>query len=131
MHYLARNFAARLSQELQASDDHILFGETLKYNKIFLGKLDSDEYVTVEELVEGSFVKNINNNGHICGDTNNPVCNKAECLAHYSFERSNKEVMVVEIQGCDYLLFDPEELQRNSNQMKNFFSLLIICHSAL
>ena len=74
MHYLARNFAARLSQELQASDDHILFGETLKYNKIFLGRLDSDEYVTVEELVEGSFVKHINNNGHICGDTNNPVC---------------------------------------------------------
>lgn len=43
---------------------------SLKYNKIFLGKLESDEYVTVEELVEGSFVKHINNNGHICGDTN-------------------------------------------------------------
>lgn len=108
MHYLARNFAARLRQELQSSDNLMLFGETLRYNKIFLGKLDSDEYVTVEEFVEGSFVKHINNNGHICGDTSNPLCNKAECLAHYSFERSNKEVMIVDIQGCDYLLFDPE-----------------------
>ena len=121
MHYLARNFAARLSQELQASDDHILFGETPKYNKISLGKLDSDEYVTVEELVEGSFVKHINNNGHICGDTNNPVCNKAECLAHYSFERSNKEVMVVDIQGCDYLLFDPEVASKELKSNEEFF----------
>ena len=121
MHYLARNFAARLSQELQTSDNRILFGETLKYNKIFLGKLESDEYVTVEELVEGSFVKHINNNGHICGDTNNPVCNKAECLAHYSFERSNKEVMVVDIQGCDHLLFDPEVASKELKSNEEFF----------
>ena len=121
MHYLARNFAARLSQELQASDNGILFGETLKYNKIFLGKLESDEYVTVEELVEGSFAKHINNNGHICGDTNNPVCNKAECLAHYSFERSNKEVMVVDIQGCDHFLFDPEIASKELRSNEEFF----------
>ena len=121
MHYLARNFAARLSQELQASDNRILFGETLKYNKIFLGKIESDEYVKVEELVEGSFVKHINNNGHICGDTNNPVCNKAECLAHYSFERSNKEVMVADVQGCDHFLFDPEVASKELKSSEEFF----------
>ena len=128
---------------------------SLKYNKIFLGKLESDEYATVEELVEGSFVKHINNNGdicgglwvqipsgarifsefskhliyqfvvssliHICGDTNNPVCNKAECLAHYSFERSNKEVMVVDIQGCDHFLFDPEVASKELKSSEEFF----------
>ena len=108
MHYRARNFEARLRKELESSDNLVLFGETLRYNKIFLGKLPSDEYVTVEELIQGSFVKHVNNNGHICGDTSNPVCNKAECLAHYSYERSNNELMVVDIQGCDYFLFDPE-----------------------
>lgn len=69
--------------------------------------------------------------GHICGDTNNPVCNKAECLAHYSFERSNKEVMVVDIQGCDYLLFDPEVASKELKSDEEFFSVLVICQSAL
>lgn len=96
-----------------------------------MGKLDSDESVTVKELVEGSFVKHINNNGHICVDTNNPVCNKAECLAHYSFERSNKEVMVVDIQGCDYLLFDPEVASKELKSNEEFFSVLVICQTAL
>ena len=45
MHYLARNFAARLRQELQSGDNLALFGETLRYNKFFLGKLDANEYV--------------------------------------------------------------------------------------
>lgn len=75
MHYLARNFAARLRQELQSGDNLVLFGETLRYNKLFLGKLDSDEYdeYTVEEFLEGSFVKHVNNDGCICGDISNPV----------------------------------------------------------
>ena len=120
MHYQARKFTAPLSQELQASNNHILFGETLKYNKIFLCKLEFDEYVTVEELVEGSFDKHITNNGHIYGFTNN----KFECLAHYSFEWSNKEVMVVDIQGCDHFLFDPPVwwltvlIRKNSQNVK-------------
>lgn len=75
MHYLARNFAAQLRQELQSGDNLVLFGETLRYNKLFLGKLDSDEYdeYTVEEFLEGSFVKHVNNDGCICGDISNPV----------------------------------------------------------
>lgn len=33
MHYLARNFAAKLKEELIASDNEILFGETMSYKK--------------------------------------------------------------------------------------------------
>ena len=84
-----------------------------------MGKLESDEYVTVEELVEGSFVNN--NNGHIRGDTNNPVCNEAECLAHYSFELSNKEVMVVDVHGCDHFLFHPEVASKELKSSEEFF----------
>ena len=35
MHYLARNFSAKLKEEVIASGN-ILFGETLQYNKIFI-----------------------------------------------------------------------------------------------
>lgn len=33
---------------------------------------------------------------------------KAECLTHFSFEKSNKELLLVDIQGCGHRLFDPE-----------------------
>ncbi|KAJ7356125.1 hypothetical protein OS493_026505 [Desmophyllum pertusum] len=131
MHYLARNFAARLRQELQSGDNLVLFGETLRYNKLFLGKLDSDEYVTVEEFLEGSFVKPINNDGRICGDISNPVCNKAETLAHYSFERSNKQIMIVDIQGCEYFLFDPEIASKELKSDDELFSALVTWHTVL
>ena len=108
MHYLARNFAAKLKEELLASDNEILFGETMSYKKIFMGKI-GEEYVTVEEFVEGTFRKYINNNGNICESENaDPLTKKAECLAHFSYERSEREVMLLDIQGCGSCLFDPE-----------------------
>ena len=117
MHYLARNFAARLKGELIVSDSITLFGETLSYNKIFFGKIstgtpDEPECVTIEEFIDGSFEKYINNNGNICGNSS-PTTDKAECLAHFSHERSNEEVMVVDVQGCGHCLFDPEIASRN------------------
>jgi hypothetical protein len=33
---------------------------------------------------------------------------KAECLAHFSFEKSNRKLMFVDIQGCGVKLYDPE-----------------------
>ena len=64
------------------------------------------------EYLGGNFEKHIlNNNGDICG-TNKCLREKAECLAHFSFERSNKEIMVVDIQGVGNLLFDPEIASR-------------------
>ena len=42
MHYLARNFAAKLKEELLASDNEILFGETMSYKKIFMGKIGEE-----------------------------------------------------------------------------------------
>ena len=65
-----------------------------KYNKIFLGKLESDEYVTVEELVEGSFVKHINNNEHICGDINNPILRMKQQQHDIELWRARKKIRV-------------------------------------
>ena len=33
---------------------------------------------------------------------------KKQCLSHFSYVKTNKEVMRVDIQGCGYDLFDPE-----------------------
>ena len=120
MHYLARNFAARSQEELEQSNTTEFFGPTLKYNKVFLGMIDS-EYVTVEEFAPGTFRKYINNTGNISGDPVSIIYQKAECLAHYSYARSDAELIVLDIQGCNYVLFDPEiaskEIQKDEEYL--------------
>ena len=58
-------------------------------------------FVTVEELLDGIFVKYINNDGDIC-EEDVELTKKTECLTHFSYEGSQNEVMVL----CN--LFDPE-----------------------
>ena len=107
MHMLARNFAQRLDHDLRKEDNIDLYGETFHYNKVFLVKREDGEIVTVEEFVGSEFTKYINNNGLLCGSVTE-TRSKAENLAHYSYERSNKELMVLDMQCCGYSLFDPE-----------------------
>ena len=72
--------------------------------------IKTEDCITIEEFISGSFNKYINNNGKVCGgrNTDSEICKKSECLVHYSYERSNMELMVVDIQGCEYMLCDPE-----------------------
>ena len=72
-----------------------------------IGVLNTGEYVTVEEFVPGTFVKYLNNDGRICGEVTD-MHKKASSLVHFSFIKSNKKLMVVDIQGCGHSLFDPE-----------------------
>ena len=46
--------------------------------------------------------------GEVCGDKNDEFCRKAECLSHFSFEKSDKKLMIVDIQGSGANLYDPE-----------------------
>ena len=46
--------------------------------------------------------------GEVCGDKNDEFCQKAECLSHFLFEKSDKKLMIVDIQGSGANLFDPE-----------------------
>jgi hypothetical protein len=66
------------------------------------------ETVTVEEFVSGEFVKYINNNGIPCIGENNIIGQKAQCLSHFSYQRSGAKLMVVDIQGSGNQLCDPE-----------------------
>ena len=109
MYMLACNFALQLKQEiLKGASKAEQYGPHLKYQKIFLGKTDEGETLTVEEFVPGEFVKYINNNGIPCVSDNNVIGKKAQCLSHFSYERSGTKLMVVDIQGSGYQLYDPE-----------------------
>ena len=109
MHMLARNFAAQLEQKLRNEDNLELYGETLRYKKIYLGKEEDGSVVSVEEYIDGKFAKYLNNNGEICGDESHLVQRqKAESLAHFSYEHSSYELMVVDMQGSGNCLVDPE-----------------------
>ena len=108
MHSLAANFALQLKDLLMANG---FKGEPLLYNKASFGKLcSSSEVVTVEEFVEGNFFKCVNNDGSITRDCNTAVevQNMSECLTHFSFFKSKEQLMLVDIQGSNNLLYDPE-----------------------
>ena len=68
----------------------------------------TNEIVTIEEYTDGKFVKYVNNDGTTCNGNNNDQQMKAESLVHYSFIKSNKKMLVVDIQGANFNLTDPE-----------------------
>ena len=73
-----------------------------------MGKMEGGEFVTIEEFIEGGFTKYINNNGELSVN-DSEILKKAESLAHFSYERSEKELMILDMQGsAGYHLFDPE-----------------------
>ena len=64
--------------------------------------------LTAEEYTDGKCVKYVNNDGTTCNGNNNDQQMKAESLVHYSFIKSNKKMLVVDIQGENFNLTDPE-----------------------
>eukprot|EP00795_Rhopilema_esculentum_P004082 gene4082-20262_t len=67
--------------------------------------------VTVEEFIPGKFQKYINNTGQIRKPElaeDRILIEKAECLVHYTYVHTKKELMVLDLQGVDYVLCDPE-----------------------
>ena len=60
-----------------------------------------------KNLSLGQFKKYINNTGQTCVDPTHIMAQKAECLAHFTYEGSKNKLMLVEIQGTGYDLFDP------------------------
>lgn len=114
VHYLARNFAKQMHNRVQdvCKAD---YGNTFFYSEVFLGKDENEDVVTIEEFVEGEFVKYINNNGVVCENTGIPstLSLKAQSLVHFSFEKSGGKIMLLDLQGSGYHLFDPEIASRD------------------
>ena len=103
MNALARNFAQNLNLERPVVE----YGPTFKYSKVYYANFNG-EYITVEEFIEGTFAKYINNNGEICGDVSSEISLKVEAFVHFTYVNSNQQLMVSDIQGVDCWLCDPE-----------------------
>ena len=133
-HMLAGNFAEQLRScvEAQCLKE---FGATFSYNQVYMGRIESSsEYVTIEEFIEGEFQKYVNNDGTICARADDKQL-KAECLVHFSFHKSDRKLMLLDIQGAGMMLCDPEiascELLSEDDQYiycAGNMSLLVICH---
>ncbi|KAK3754933.1 hypothetical protein QZH41_019354 [Actinostola sp. cb2023] len=105
MHYLARNFASQLKEDVE-KQQLTEFGPTFEYKKVFMGKIDGGAFVTIEEFIDGAFVKFINNNGELCED--GELCEKAQAFAHFTYQKSEGKLIVLDIQGAGYTLYDAE-----------------------
>ena len=106
MHHLARNFTSQLKEKVE-KETLTEFGTSFHYKKVFLGKMSDGDYVTIEEFIDGVFVKYINNNGDICTE-DDVLCDKAQCFAHFTYEKSKGKLMVLDVQGAGLNLYDPE-----------------------
>ena len=108
-HILAKNFADQFVASL-IDDVKSNFGKMFYYHKAFFGKLaSSGESVMIEEYLHGECSKYINNDGTIYRNiSEKELILKAECLCHFSYEKSKEELLLVDIQGCKYNLYDPE-----------------------
>ena len=108
MHILAKNFAEMLHKEAtqESVDD---FGLTLKFNRIYLCKfIDNGEVTTMEEFIEGSFRKYVNNTGLSCVSESDEIGQKCQCLAHFRYVKSDRTLIVLDLQGSGHTLFDPK-----------------------
>lgn len=102
---LARNFAQNMAMEVPLLE----FGQTFSYNKVYFSSLNN-EHVTLESHLDGTFKKYINNTGEMCvaPDDVSEISHKAETYVHYTYVKSQQQLMVTDIQGVDYTLCDPE-----------------------
>lgn len=103
--HLTKKFQSQAPQEM---------GKCFQYNHVYYTIID-EKPATVEEFVPGLFAKLINNNGKkadLPEDADKDLKDllaKAECLVHYTYESSNQQLMLLDIQGSGYCLYDPEK----------------------
>lgn len=107
MQSLARNIAESLNARVNDVCKEE-FGQTFVYTDIVMGQFEDQEYFAVEKFIDGSFSKYINNTGLVCEEGTSVIHKKAECLTHYSYEKSSRKLMLLDIQGSEYTLYDPE-----------------------
>ena len=77
------------------------------YNKVYFGQLD-DQWITIEQFLSGDFQKYVNNAGEIVPHDGCDPALKAEMFAHYTYVKTNMQLMVLDIQGAKYWLCDSE-----------------------
>ncbi len=106
---LANNFAEQIAVKVERDGKKDVFGKPFRYVDAFLGKIQStNEVVTIEQFASGTFQKYVNNDASLSHNKDIEKQRKAESLVHFSFVKSNKRLLLVDIQGGEYSLTDPE-----------------------
>ena len=106
----AHKLARKIKEDLQNSvNDKASFLPTISFNEVYIAMLEG-ETIIIKEFADANFMKYINKDGTILntGDSDNDVLKKTECCSHVSDIKSEGELIVLDIQGCDYTIFDPE-----------------------
>ena len=68
----------------------------------------------MEDFVSGKFAKYVNNNGKCVAPPESSssqtkeIYAKAQCLVHYSYSAMQQKMILTDIQGSKYSLYDPE-----------------------
>jgi len=107
-HMLAKNFALQMASVVEETCKSE-FGDVFKYEDAFFGIIQGqNEFVMVEKFIPGVFKKYINNNGESIEGGHEELIEKAECLSHFSYQKSKGKLLLVDIQGSDFDLYDPE-----------------------
>ena len=87
MNSLARNLVARFSDRCATITEDF---SKIVYNKVFFGKIDKNEFVTVEKFIPGTFQRYIDYDGTIVNgvETSADGLKKVEAFFHYAYKKS-------------------------------------------
>ena len=114
---LTHTFASRTPKE---------YGKTFEYGSVYFAMYGSQP-VTIESFVGGTFSKYVNNDGDCQVHQNDEIqviFDKAQTLVHWTYEFSKGRLMLLDIQGVDYSLYDPEiaspRLTQDDSEELNF-----------
>ena len=88
-----------------------------------MGK-DGGECVSIEEYIDSDFIKYLNNNGDLCKESS-VIVEKAECYAHFTYEKSENKLIVLDLRGSNYTIYDPE------NSSSKLLVMMGKCSSAM
>ena len=108
MHTVARQLTKQFSTIVPEE-----FGQSFAYNKVFYSRFNGKP-VTVEEFVSGQFTKYVNNDGKCIipkADAHlefKEISDKAQCLVQYTSVITEEKLMLLDVHGSGYSLYDPE-----------------------
>lgn len=79
----------------------------------------SDDCMSLEPFIEGSYVKYNSNSGYVNRDSPDDRFNEAaQAFSHFTFERSRGQFLVSDLQGCGYILTDPAVHTRDPERFR-------------
>ena len=108
MHAVARHLAKNLAAKAPSQSE-----SCFQYNQCFFTSYNGRP-ATVEEYVFGAFIEYEKNTGQCVkpgedwSEEYNELCAKAQSLVHSSYQASEKNFMLLDIQGSKHNLYDPE-----------------------